>query len=462
MHPRPPTPPKPPTTPRPLPTRRALLAPLALVPVGALLAACGGGGGNAPPATAPSPASPAKDLATAAATPGALEPGPLEVLDAAACGERVVRAVGGLAGGGHAVVWAARDCPHPDTPPDADPPPPWTLWLQALDAEGRRLAGPVRLALDFPVASALDIAAAVLPEGRVVAGFLALDPVQPPDPATATYAIYSLAFRLDGSLLASPRLVDQLRTTRFYPRSDQLAGPLVAAAGPDGAVLLGWRFAPGSYFGRQPAWRILRLAADAEPLGWIQHLPRGEVPQADLPRALRLTPLDEGGWIASAHRRDDDGRLYADLTQIEVPRPLGLPLRGTLPVGSFVLDLVRRGGVLFAGTRGEAAQNVVDPYSQRFDALGLGQAPRPLLAIPDLAVALRGGDYVTLWAAEPGLLLGQRYNPAGEPVDEPFTVTAPPDTLGTRLAGGGLALAWVAQEAGAVRVLTQRRVPPAT
>ena len=206
------------------------------------------------------------------------------MVDSADCGARAVRALGPLTGGGQAVVWAARAC--------GDPAPNWTLWVQARDAQDQPLGPPAALDIGSTVTDPQDIAAAVLPDGRVVTGWLETLP-EGPLAEPVVHTVRTASYSLSGALLGGPRALDRLTTLRVNARADSLAGPLVAAAAADGSVLLAWRFAPGSYLGRKPMWRVQRLAADAEPLDWIQHLPRGEVPLAQAPRALRLTPLDK-------------------------------------------------------------------------------------------------------------------------------------------------------------------------
>ena len=123
---------------------RACLPPLTIA---LLLAACGGGGGETPSQPSQARADPGEtgaseravslphvrlvsaltSVPTAAAVSG-LEPRQPQVIDATPAGERVVKAVGALDGGGYAVAWMARG---PLVPGVA-----WELWVQRFNAQG--------------------------------------------------------------------------------------------------------------------------------------------------------------------------------------------------------------------------------------------------------------------------------------------------------------------------------------
>lgn len=392
-------------------------------------------------------------VAPAPSSPGLLPQAP-QVVDAAASGERAVIAVGALAGGGHAIVWLAREAGEPE------PPRPWTLWTRAYDLEGHPVGPATALVIgqEIPIASPPSVAAAVLPEGRIAVTLLSTEA----DPSgLAADIVRGAVFLPSGALVQPPRVLDTQRHAIGNPRADRLGGPPVMAAARDGSYLAAWRYEPGSYLGRAPGWRIQRLSSLGAPLGWIHHLPRSNLP-ADLePWALRLTPLDEGGWIAHIPRFDSATGWFADITQIDVPRPLGMPLLRDLPARSFVLDLHRRGSVLFTGRQVEAAAGVDSPVMIRFDRWGSERAPAGLIAFPVAAFALRHGDFVGLWPAAGGGLGAQRFSPDGDYLGEPFPSPAPVDAPGAGLLRGGLALAWVERVGDEVRVMTQRFIEPA-
>ncbi len=462
--------------PQPIETRRrpgARALTLCMLLAGLWLAACGGGGSDASPAATPvtgTPPPPATALVGAtpsgeAATRASLQlpvmvavrqddagllPGPVDTVAHGPAGSHVVRAVGALANGGHAVVWAA--------PLEGAPAPAWTLWIQAYDAQGLKSGAAAMLDVGTHVRAAQDASAVILPEGGVTVGYLASRQVDPAYPGTVEASAYTARFSLDGSVWYGPRLLDTLVTDQFYPRSNRLAGPVTMALGQDGSYLVGWRFVAGSYFGRQPAFRIQRLAADTEPLGWIQHLHHNDLrgDQRAFDR-LRLTMLDEGGWAASFADTDTDLGLVGRVVQNDVARPLGIPHFSMLAPGAWLLDLRRHGSVLFADRPSEPPGTLVAPYSMHFDRLGREQdPPRPLPAVPTAAAALRGGDYVAMWGNAAGTLDARRYTPQGDAVGAPFTLQATADVEATGLRRGGMALAWVETAGGESRVLTQR------
>lgn len=452
---------------------------LGVVLSGLLLAACGGGGSDAPQAALrgmgrlqpPATATLAKDWPASEASSGdsvqgpatvvarqdepGLLPEPADTVNIGPAGARVVRAAGALANGGHAVVWAA--------PLEGAQSPAWTLWVQAYDAQGHRSGEAAMLDIGPHVQAAQNASAVILPEGGVAVGYLASRQVDPTYPGTVETSAYTARFGLDGGFWSGPRLLDMLVSDHFYPRSNHLAGPVAMALGRDGSYLVGWRFVAGSYFGRQPAFRIQRLAADTEPLGWLQHLRRNDLrgDQQAFDR-LRLTMLDEGGWAASFADADPELGVFGRVVQNDVARPLGIPHYSMMAPGAWLLDLRRHGSVLLAGRHGDTPGTPVAPYSMHFDRLGHEQDPvRPLPAIPTAAAALRGGDYVAIWKSDGAMLEARRYTPRGKPVGAAFNLQAAQDVEAAGLRGGGMALAWVETAGDASRVVTQRFVEPA-
>lgn len=384
-----------------------------------------------------------------------LVPGPIQTVDTGPAGSRVVRAVGALAGGGHAVVWAA---PLADAPAPA-----WTLWVQAFDPLGAKVGAAKQLDIGNELRDPRNASALVRPEGEVAVGWLGERNTSLIDIQTT---VYTAMFALDGRAKFGPKILDTILFGGFLPRADRLGGPIAMALGTDGSYLQGWRYVPGSYLGRQPEFRIFRLAADVEPLGWLQHLPHNDLP-GDLRflDRLRLTTLDEGGWVASfADTVIEDGmlRVIGRVVQNDVARPLGVPEPGTLAPGAWLLDLRRHGSVLFADRRGATPDMPIAPFSMHFNRLGVEQDPvRPIRAIPTTAAALRGGDYVALWSTGPTRFDAQRYTPLGRPVGAPFTLRATPDVEVAGLRRGGMVMAWVETDETGSRVLTQRLEEPA-
>lgn len=435
----------------------ACLPPLTLT---LLLAACGGGGGEIPsqPSRAsvgPGAANPsawagkledarpvsALTSVPTAATDSGLEPRPPQVIDAAPDGERVIKAIGALDGGGYAVVWMARGPLVPGVT--------WALWVQRFDAEGQRVGDPVRLDIPAGVFGANDLGVNVLPEGRIGVTFVTRRA------ESETYMVTEVhhwPYTLQGTIDGMPRVLDAERYPRNAPLFAQLSGPIEASTARDGSLYVSWRFFTPTAQQGVPSVRALRLAADGEPLGWIQLIDdRGRWRASD----VTLTALDEGGWVVAMQRVTPDGVPYRTFTQLDVPRPLAMPLTETQAGGAFLLDLRGHGSVLFTADVDLATGVQTSPRSLHFTVRGAAQPARGLPLLPVAAVALRGGDYLTL-APDGVQLSAQRHTAAGEPVGTPFTTPATPGLVGTGLPRGGLALAWTSTESGGrVEVVVQ-------
>ncbi len=434
---------------RPPTPRRArnCLPPLTLT---LLLAACGGGGGDPPGPPSQASAGPGAPGASAqtvglqdahttsarstalpsaptAAADSGLAPQPPQVIDSAPEGERVVKAVGALDGGGYAVAWMARG---PRVPGVA-----WELWVQRFDADGQRVGDPVRLDIPADVLNAQDLAVNLLPEGRVGVTFVTQ---RIEDDISMITEVHHWPYTLQGTLDGTVRVLDTERYARSAPRFAQLSGPIDASTGRDGSLYVSWRFQTPTAPQLVPSVRALRLAADGEPLGWVQRLDgQGESRVYD----VNLTALDEGGWVAAMERVSPVGVPYRTFTQLDVPRPLAIPWADTQAAGALLLDLRGHGSVLFTADVNLDTGVQASPRSLHFNARGAAQPARELPALPVAAVALRGGDYLTL-VPEGTQLSAQRYTAAGDPVGEPFLTPAAPALVGTGLRPGGLALAW--------------------
>jgi hypothetical protein len=215
-----------------------------------LLAACGGGGGETPSQPSQARADPGAtgasewagslpdvrlvsalaSVPTAAADSG-LEPRPPQVIDAASAGERVVKAVGALDGGGYAVPWMARG---PRVPGVA-----WELWVQRFDTEGQRLGEPVRLDIPADVLNAQDLAVNLLPEGRIGVTFVTR---RVENEVNMITEVHHWPYTLQGTIDGTARVLDADRDPRNSPLFAQLSGPRDASTGRDGSLYVSWRF----------------------------------------------------------------------------------------------------------------------------------------------------------------------------------------------------------------------------
>jgi hypothetical protein len=343
------------------------------------------------------------------------------------------------------VAWLSREPGDPGTA--------WPLWVQRYDAAGAPVDGPRRL--DYPdhVAGPDDVAVTLLPEGRVGLTFIDEQPAAPGDTVFRLVQVHHWPYRLDGRIDGTVRVLDQSRHAAFSPRFARLSGPLVAAAGPDGSQYVAWHYRA---FGAPPFGddvRAQRLAADGDPLGWIQHLGAGS-----RTFGVHITALDEGGWVVNLEKALPSGVHFAQFVQLDVPRPLQFPQYYAHPAQARLLDLSGRGSVLFSGQLDTDTGALPDPFSLRFDAFGRVQAPLSLPSLPVSAVALRDGNYVAFEPLGAGLS-AQRYSPDGAPIAGPASLLASPDALSAPLRARALVLAWVrTSEDGVTRVLSQRMV----
>ncbi len=428
--------------------RRARAWP-AMVSACLLLSACGGDGGSggavSPTSTPRSEmgidVTPEAPMDAATASSGLVPTQPV-VVESTRTATLVVKAVGALAGGGHAVVWMSRDAESPDAA--------WTLWLQRFDPRGQKAGSAVRLEHPRDIEGPENVAVTVLPEGRIGVTFLT-DRVE--DTAFAITEIHHWPFNLAGEIAGPQRVLDAERYGRFSPRFARLDGPLDAAAGRDGSQYVSWRYRIVGAAPLAPSVRAQRLAADGAPLDWIQRL--DGVGGFSRVFDVDLTSLDEGGWVVSLERVSPEGVRYRDLVQLDLARPLGLSQEPLTP-GSFLLDLRGHGSVLFSQAVDTTTGAVAGARQIHFNRLGRGRA-RALPALPVGAVALAGGDYVILYPDDK-LLSAQRYIPAGDPVGAPVgTLVSVPGVSSAGLRGGGMVLVWVATLTdGEVRLLSQR------
>jgi hypothetical protein len=325
----------------------------------------------------------------------------------------------------------------------------WELWVQRFDTEGQRLGEPVRLDIPADVLNAQDLAVNLLPEGRIGVTFVTR---RVENEVNMITEVHHWPYTLQGTIDGTARVLDAERYPRNAPLFAQLSGPIDASTGRDGSLYVSWRFQTPVSPQLVPSVRALRLAADGEPLGWIQRLDGQGVSRV---YDLSLTALDEGGWVAAMERVSLVGVPYRTFTQLEVPRPLSMPLTETQAAGAFLLDLRGHGSVLFTANVDTDSGVQASPRSLYFNLRGAAQPARGLPMLPVAAVALRGGDYLTL-APDGVQLSAQRYTAAGDPVGARFTTPATPGLVAAGLQSGGLALAWTTSAPdGRVEVVAQ-------
>ncbi len=423
-----------------LPARAGLLV-LSLL-LATSLAACGGGDPATPATPAAIAAAPpqsqtraqtqdqGQNQAKASADAPGLQPQPPRTVDATRTGFRILLDIGATSDGGLALAWLSRE--PQDTLPS------WTLWLQRLDASGQPRAQPVRLPYAEDVGDPSNVAALVRRDGSVVVAYSTFRVEDPAHPELPMSAIPTRQFAADGTPTQTDRVLDAVAVFGGMPRGIRLLTPVIEGWR-DGRYLVGWARRDLSPRSGPPAYDVVRLNEDGSPAAPIDRLG----PSAA--SGLRLVTLDEGGWLATVRRQSPAGPLYADIIQIDVPHPLGLPVRTTLPAASFVLDLRKHGSVLFSGQHANGPEGLTDPYSLHFRPNGReANETVPLPAMPVSAVALEDGDYVTLWPGAPGgRLLAQRHAPRGRAIGTPFATEAPTTAKGAGLRTGGMALAWV-------------------
>lgn len=427
----------------------ALLLAVLLVALSMVLSACGGGepGGPAPARSRPGEGSLA-DAALKAepvAMPG-LSAAPAEVVETTRTGLRSLLAVGPLDDGGHAVAWLGREA--------ADARAPWQLWVQRHDRHGRKAGAPRQLAYTTEPIDPRQIAALVRRDATAVVSWATIRPYQSTLPDLMVSALRARHFGLDGKPRSLERVLDEVLWHRGREDAERFED-LVMAQWRDGRYLVGWTVLDAW---NRPACTVQRLAADGRPLAPQDRLG----PMAA--RGLRLLPLEAGGWLATTVAQAEDTVLYANITQVEVRPPIGLPLLPTLPSRSFVLDLNTHGRLLLAGVHAQDSREPPAPWSLWFNPAGREADRRqPLAVLPTTGVALDDGTWIGLWPhAASGRMWAQRFDAHAQPLGTPVLTLAGRAVQAMPLTGGGALLAWVGQGAdssGGTHVFTQRLRP---
>ncbi len=423
---------------------RRVRACVAMTSLSLLLPACGGGGDVVDAVGAV--VGQATHTSPQAMAPGLAVTLP-EIVDSTRSGQRLLKAVGALDDGGHVVVWLSRERQETEQT--------WSMWLLRFDALGLKAGPALRMALLPDISDPDDVAVTVLPEGRIGVTFVTQ---RVEDDIYGISQVQHWPFSLEGSINGMVRVLDTERYPRFSPRFATLSGPVTAVAARDGSHYVSWRYRIVGAAPLAPSVRAQRLAADGEPLGWIQRLDGlGTLSRVF---SVQVTSLDEGGWIVGEERVSSSGVRYDTFTQLDVARPLAIPQEPTFASDAFFLDLRGHGSVLFARTVDPQSGELGAPRRIQFGIRGELQSQREFTHMPGAAVALRGGDYLTF---EPGRLvvMAQRYTPLGEPVGAAFETGAlGGPVLPASLGRGGAVMAWVTTTPdGEVQVLTQRFLP---
>lgn len=428
-----------------------VLSTLAALTLAALAAGCGGGSLDAP---APGGASASLRADTLPSAPGSPAPGLVPgdavlVSSTGGGGNCIVLSIDATADGGHAVAWLQRE-PH-----DTDLS--WTLRVRYFDEAGRPRGDPLVLPYAPDVPNPTDVAAMVRRDGSVVVAWVVERMQDPTPPATLASRLMMRRFDASGTPLDAEVLLDSAFHDPLQAQGKTLQTPSLAQWD-DGTYLVGWhgRRLDGPPFVNDSE-RVQRVEADGRLLRPMDRFFGGAAPM------LRLTPLDEGGWIAHSLGGDFASRLFARIVQLEMARPLGLPLLEELPPQSFLMDLQGAGAVLFAGHPSGSLGGLVAPYAQTFDRDGREVGPpTPMAMLPGWTVPLADGGYVAIWPWTPGQPFdAQRYSARGEPLGSAFQLPVSEVQHATRRTQGGMVLAWVDHlPGGEVRLLTQRWLEP--
>jgi len=372
--------------------------------------------------------------ALGSAPPG-LAASPSEVVENTRTGYRSILAMGGLDDGGHAVAWLGREAREPQAP--------WQLWVQRHDRLGRK-SGPARqLAYTGEAIDPRQVAAAIRRDGTVAVAWATVRPYQPNLQGLRVSAVHTRHFGLDGKPRGAERVLEEALWLQGQPDTITFED-LVMAHWPDGRYLVGWTAASPWYL---PAGTVQRLAADGRPLAPPDRLG----PMAG--RGMRLLTLEAGGWLAGTLAQSADGRLHANITQVDVRPPIGLPLLPTLPLRSFVVDLDTHGRLLLAGLHPQDAPDPSAPpvpWSLWFTPQGReADLTLPLPALPTHTVTLGDGTWIGLWPfAAPGRLWAQRFDARGRPLGGPVLTAATRAAQALRLPDGSALLAWAGADTG--------------
>lgn len=398
----------------------------------ALLAACGGGGGGVigGPALAQAQFASAGDAVVAERS--GLRADPAQVLSASSTQVHSVLAVGALDGGGHAVAWLAR--------PAADAQAEGEVFVQRFGVDGAALGSPLPLPQRF---GPDNLAVHVHADGSVS---VATAVASSPDTQTRRTDLRLHRFDAAGQPLGTSEVASVQHQTwdRAY-RS--LLNPAFAAW-PDGRYALAWAAQVSTPLGT--AVEVSVQAFDA--IGQAQG---GPVSDREAEYAsFRVSTVPDGGFVLGTLRRGV--QPYQVFTQVGLALPLPLPrateLDPSVPQEAMLLSLHLGGHVFFTGRPG-AAGTVESPQAQWFGADGLPGGSTPLAALPQGALALADGGFLTLSGGS-----AQRYTEQAQAVGDAVTLASGEAVPAQALRGdGGVALAWNTRgEDGVSRVVMQR------
>lgn len=390
----------------------------------------------------------ASSEAAAGPPPGLAASAP-EVVENTRTGYRWLLALGELDDGGHAVAWLGREAREPQAP--------WQLWVQRYDRLGRRSGVARQLAYSGEAIEPRQVAATIRRDASVAVAWATVRPYQPNLQGLMVSAVRLRHFGLDGKPRGTERVLEEATWLKGQPDTATFED-LVMASWRDGRYLVGWTVASPW---RRPAGTVQRLAADGRPLAPPDRLG----PLAG--RGMRLSTLEAGGWLATTLAQAADGHLHANITQVDVRPPIGLPLLPTLPLRSFVVDLDNQGRLLLAGIHPHDAPDAAPPpeaWSLWFTPQGReADHTMPLPAMPTHAVALGDGTWIGLWPlASAGRLWAQRFDARGAPLGGPMLTGAARAAQALRIADGSALIAWVGtgtDPSGGASVFMQRLFP---
>lgn len=435
----------------------------------AALAACGGGGGGG--ASEPSGTSivtpTSGSTGTSAATtqvdtnpgtqvsPGAIPtPAPVPitgpglvarepvVANSTTAGDQSVRSIAALTANGHGVAWLSQDSTGTAN-----------LFMRRFDPTGAPAASETRL--NYSVGPQENPAVTVLADGSAIVASVAARAVSGADPSTVNWVVFKQRFESNGAAAGAETEVASLLENQYAAREQRfLASPSVLALD-DGSYVVGWASVVQSYVGKVQALHLQRYDATGARSGAQVDFPAAGS-EANL--SLKLIAVPGGKYIAATTHRWM-GHIYivyhvpggADIGPVNDPN-FGLE--------EFTTTLVP----LTDGRFALWARNGGGPYIQTFDASGLPlQTPATVGALPEVAVAISNGGYVTLTRpSQVDPLVAQRFDAAGAPVGDPIQITTGGSRpIAVRMITEGFALAWTSPGAQSDTDVTTQRIDEA-
>lgn len=411
---------------------RASIAALALV-----LSACGGGGSGgieapaaaqpapgttpdsapAPSSTAPAPG-PAPSSPSVPASATGLVAHAADVANTALAGNQVIRSVGALGSGGHAVAWLSNDASGNAA-----------LFVQRYDASGAKSGGETRV--DCTIAAQENPAIAVLRDGSIVVASVG-------STASASgidWAVFARRFDANGGATGNDVVVATFTETAPAGTARQFLAQPVLQALADGGVAVGWASVTQDALGSVNALHAQRLDAQLDPVGSRMDFAANGV---DANLALKFVPLPGGDFIAGTTHRFHGIPYVQFHVGTRAIGPLFDANAGLPELNTTLVPLAD--GRLALWSTGSAGG-----YLQMLDAAGRATAPAAAVTpVPESAAALPDGGWVAVTRQMPGLPnLAQRYNASGAPVGAAIEVAEGMSRpLPTTSMGNAFALAW--------------------